>query len=79
MKITVGQDSINLKQKQSTGKYISRNAFGAYHSGLVAHDRKSSTESPLNLQLAYHMLSPIQHYFPRGDFWNEKRVSAFSL
>jgi hypothetical protein len=68
MIITVGQESINLKQKQSTGKYISRNAFGPCYSGLVARDMKQSTQSPLNLQLACHMLFPIQHYFPPGDF-----------
>jgi len=70
MKITVGQESINLKQKQSTCKYISRNAFGPCYLGLVAHDMKRSTASPLNLQLACHMLSPIQRHVPRGDFWN---------
>jgi hypothetical protein len=67
-KITVGQESINLKQKQNTGKYISRNAFGPCYSGLVAHNMKLSTASPLNLQFACHMLSPIQHYFPRREF-----------
>jgi hypothetical protein len=60
MKIAVGQER--------NGKYISRNAFGPCYSGLVAHCMKQSTESPPNLQLAFRMLSPKQHYFPRGDF-----------
>jgi hypothetical protein len=68
MKITAGQESINVKQKQSTGKYSSMNAFGLCYSGSVAYDMKQLTASPHNLQLAWHMLSPIKHCVPRGDF-----------